>query len=96
MMSFAKVLHMSNVIDPSIGQRIKAKRLELGIGPGEMSDKLHVTLGMINHLETGKRMPSVESLVVLAKVLRCSTDYLLGLKGGKRQQGSENEPPQDS
>ncbi len=67
---------MAKVIDPAIGQRIRARREELGIGPGETCDKVHITPGMLNHLEQGKRMPSVSEL------LRCKMDYLVK---GKRE-----------
>lgn len=75
---------MKKPIDPAIGQRIRARRLELGIGPGETSDKIHVTPGSLNHIETGKRMPSLDLLIRLATLLRCPIDALLrGKKEGK-------------
>ncbi len=73
---------MAKVIDPAIGQRIRARREELGIGPGETCDKVHITPGMLNHLEQGKRMPSVEVLTRLSELLRCKMDYLVK---GKRE-----------
>ncbi len=66
-----------------IAERIKERMKACGVGVGELSDKLHVTPGMINHYTTGKRVPAIATLMALAKVLRCSTDYLLGLKGKK-------------
>jgi transcriptional regulator with XRE-family HTH domain len=67
----------------ALGARIKARRLELGVGPGELMDKLGCTLAMVNHYETGKFLPSVPRLVILAKALRVSTDELLGLRKRK-------------
>lgn len=63
-----------------MAERIRERMKETGIGPGELSDKLHVTPGMVNHYMTGKRIPSLATLLVLAKVLKCSSDYLLGLR----------------
>lgn len=83
-------------IDPTIGQRIHARRLELGIGPGETCDKVHITPGMLNHLENGKRMPSVEVLMRLATLLRCSIDYLLGMRGKNKAKESETTPSEQS
>jgi transcriptional regulator with XRE-family HTH domain len=74
-----------------VGQRIKERRTELGIGPGELMDKLQCTIGMVNHYETGKHLPTLPRLIILAKTLKCSTDELLGLKPWRKPYTSKND-----
>ncbi len=69
-----------NELAKALGARIRARRLQLGMGPGELMDKLGCTLGMVNHYETGRFLPSIPRIVILAKTLNISIDKLLGLK----------------
>ncbi len=61
-----------------IGQRIKERRLQIKVGPGEISDKTGLGYKMINHLEQGIRLPSLIVLCRLATVLQTTPGVLLG------------------
>lgn len=77
-----------------MAERMRERMAILNIGPGELSDKLQVTPGMVNHYLTGKRIPALATLLAIAKTLRCSADYLLGLKDGKPVEAAKKpEPP---
>lgn len=45
----------------------------------EVAKAIGVSPSIISNYESGERTPSVECLMALAGLYRCSTDYLLGL-----------------
>lgn len=63
------------------GQLIAARRRELGLSQTELAEKLHVTDKAVSRWETGRGMPSVDSLEPLAEVLGLAVSELLS---GKR------------
>lgn len=63
------------------GQLIAAQRRELGLSQTELAEKLHVTDKAVSRWETGRGMPSVDTLEPLADVLGLSVSELLS---GKR------------
>lgn len=67
-----------------MGRRIRELREEMGYTQTELGEQLAahgvtVSQGHMGHMESGRRMPSVEVLTALAQVLDTSTDYLLGM-----------------
>lgn len=44
-----------------------------------MAKLLNVTRSSYGYYESGRNLPSVETLAVLARIFRTSTDYLLGV-----------------
>ena len=50
-----------------------------GFSRQEMADVLGITVRSYQYYEEGKREPDFEKLVALAKHLKVSSDYLLGL-----------------
>ena len=48
-----------------------------------LAKRLQVTKSVISAYETGLRMPSYETLLMISKVFSVSTDYLLGNDIGK-------------
>jgi transcriptional regulator with XRE-family HTH domain len=48
-----------------------------------LAKRLQVTKSVISAYETGLRMPSYETLLMISKVFAVSTDYLLGNDIGK-------------
>ena len=62
------------------GQLIAARRKELGLSQTELAEKLHVTDKAVSRWETGRGMPSVDTLEPLAEVLGLSVSELLSGK----------------
>lgn len=61
----------------SIGDQIRAARLEQGLDQRDLAARAGVSQSQICHIEGGKRVPSVRLLVRIALVLRSSVDRLL-------------------
>ena len=59
-------------------EKIKKLRSESGLSQKELSKLLQVSPSIISSYETGERTPSLENLLMLSNVFKCSTDYLLG------------------
>lgn len=62
-----------------LSTKLKDLRIKLGFSQTQIATKLNVTPGIISAYECGTKSPSLESLVALAQLYKCSTDYLLGL-----------------
>lgn len=61
----------------TIGQRIRARRQELGLTQDDIAKALGVTPQHISAIELDQRAPSLEFLVRLAEYLGSTTDFLL-------------------
>lgn len=61
----------------SVGERIKARRLELGWTQEELCRKAGISTGFLSDLENQKRSVSAETLLDIARVLALSLDYLM-------------------
>jgi transcriptional regulator with XRE-family HTH domain len=62
-----------------IGARIKEKREKVGISQKELADNVGKTPSAINQYESGAKKPSTDILAKIAKALKTSTDFLLGI-----------------
>jgi transcriptional regulator with XRE-family HTH domain len=67
----------------SVGERIKARRVELGWTQEELCKKANISTGFLSDVENGKRSVSAETLLDIARVLSLSLDYLM--KGDSTQ-----------
>lgn len=65
------------------GSRLKKLRQSHNMTQPVLAKKLQVTKSVISAYETGLRMPSYETLLMISKVFSVSTDYLLGNDTGK-------------
>lgn len=59
-------------------ERLRELRTKSGLSQRIVAQKLDVSPSIISSYETGERTPSVENLLLLSYLYRCSTDYLLG------------------
>lgn len=59
-------------------ERLRKLRKENGLTAQYMADKLGLSLRAYQFYESGKREPSLQTLVKIADILIVSTDYLLG------------------
>lgn len=61
-------------------RRLREQRMAQGKKQADMSALLGIGLRSYQAYEGGDREPNFEKLVVIARFLKVSTDYLLGLK----------------
>ena len=64
----------------SVAHRIRKQRMKLGITQTALAKAAKLTPAAISQFESGSRKPSFDALLKLAKALKITTDYLLGLK----------------
>ena len=60
--------------------RLKQMRERAGLSQRQAAERLNVSASIISGYETGERTPSVENLLALSNLYKCSVDYLLGKK----------------
>ena len=59
-------------------EKLRQSRLKMGLSQRVVAKQLCVSPSIISSYETGERTPSVENLLALSSLYRCSTDQLLG------------------
>lgn len=62
------------------GKRLKTLRLQNNLTQAQLSHALGVTKSVISAYENDLRTPSYDTLVLIAKKFKVTTDYLLGLE----------------
>lgn len=60
-------------------ERIIELREKKGLSQAELAEQIGVTRQAVNAYEKGTRQPSPVVIVNIAKVLECTTDYILGI-----------------
>ena len=68
-----------------LGSRIAALRHGAGMSQAELAQRLQVSPSAIGMYEQGRREPSADTLVAMARTFGVSTDYLLTGKPMDRQ-----------
>ena len=63
---------------PSVGKRIKSKRVDAGWSQTELAKRAGITPSALSQIESGDRFPSTVVVHKLAKALSTSVDYLIG------------------
>lgn len=61
-----------------LGQRLQEQRRLKNLSQKEVAKSIGISASIVSNYESGERTPSVESLIALARLYHCSTDYLLG------------------
>jgi transcriptional regulator with XRE-family HTH domain len=61
----------------SLGERIRARRTELGWTQDVLATKVGISKGFLSDLENAKRKVSAENLMGIAEVLNLSLDFLM-------------------
>ena len=61
----------------NIADNVRTKRRQQNLTGEELAKKAGVSTSMIYYIESGRKMPSVETLVALAKALLCTVDDLV-------------------
>jgi len=65
----------------TIGQRLRARRVELGLTLAEVAEKAGLSLPYVSNLERGRGNPTLEALGALARALDIPLASLLGEDG---------------
>lgn len=60
-----------------IAHRIIALRRKQGMSQAQLARKLHISASAEGKYEQGRRLPSVETLVLMANIFNVSLDYLI-------------------
>ena len=74
----------SATLQEIVGERIMLVRKRRKLSQPELAHQAKMGTTTLNRVEKAHNSMSIDKLVAIAQVLRCSTDYLLGL--------SEEEP----
>ena len=64
--------------EETLGQRIRAQRIRLGMTQEELAEALFVEKSMISYYENDKKEMRASGLAEMAKVLQTTPNYLLG------------------
>lgn len=62
------------------GNTLKSLRIQNDLTQEQLAKKLGLTKSVISAYETGLRMPSYDILIMISKIFKVTTDYLLGLE----------------
>lgn len=88
---------MARAVDVYVGNRIRDRRIELGISQGELAEKVGIDIEQLNDQETGIERVSPEDLVKIAITLRCPFSWLYGVRAkplsGLGFTGDDRLPP---
>lgn len=60
-----------------IAHRIIACRTQLGLTQAQLAQKLYITSSAEGNYEQGRRLPSVETLILMSDIFHVSLDYLI-------------------
>ena len=60
-----------------ISRRIRELRVERGLSQAQLAERADTTMPYINHIEKGRKKPSLEMLISIAVALDVSIDTLL-------------------
>jgi transcriptional regulator with XRE-family HTH domain len=64
----------------TLGQRVRYARLKYGMSQAELARRIAISPQGLNMIEKGKSLdPACSRIRAIARTLRISTDYLLGL-----------------
>ena len=74
-----------------LGARIAALRREANLSQAELARRLQVSPSALGMYEQGRREPSMETLVSIAREFGVTTDYLLTGSAGQRESAELNE-----
>ncbi|MBK9080991.1 MAG: helix-turn-helix transcriptional regulator [Rhizobiales bacterium] len=77
----------TNTIDKGVGERIRARRVELKLTQSALAKAIGVTFQQVQKYENGKNRIGAGSLGPIAEFLGVSTSYLLGEAGADGQPG---------
>ena len=63
-----------------LAEKLRTLRLQSKLSQKEVATRLGISPSIVSAYEVAERTPSVEILLALASLYKCSSDYLLGLE----------------
>lgn len=60
-----------------LAKQIKILRINAGMSQSQLAEKLNVSPSAVGMYEQGRRVPSVDLLILLARLFHVSLDYLI-------------------
>ncbi|MBO4782885.1 MAG: helix-turn-helix transcriptional regulator [Lachnospiraceae bacterium] len=69
-----------SIKEETLGQRIRAQRIRLGMTQEELAERLYVKKSTISYYETDKKEMRASCLAEIARALYTTPDYLLGFE----------------
>lgn len=75
----------------TIGQRIAAKRKELGLSQIELGEKMGVSRQSVSKWEADAAIPEIDKLIALSKLYGVSVGWLLGVEGDAAPEDSPEQ-----
>lgn len=76
-----------------IGERIKKRRIELGLTQTDIKEATGISSGNMSDVERGNRFPSIPTLIQLCSVLNCTSDYILTGFSPVSEKATDNNIP---
>ena len=67
----------------SLGERMRDRRIALGMSQRDLAERAVVSQGMINQMERGTKSPSLQLGFILAEVLGVTVEWLVGADDSK-------------
>jgi len=61
-----------------LAEKLRDLRLKNNLTQKNVADRLGISASVVSSYENAERAPSLEALLALSSLYRCSTDYLLG------------------
>ena len=77
---------------PTVGERIKARRAELGWTQDRLAEKAGISKSFVSDLETGKRSIGADTLLDVGRAMGVSLDFLMTGKTSGEQQAEAQIP----
>lgn len=74
-----------------VGERIRARREAAGLSQGDLAKQVFVARQTVSNWETGKTLPDVQSLLLLARLFGTSVDELLGEEAQRAVRATADE-----
>ena len=63
-----------------VAERIRALRVEKGVGQNQLAEDIQVSNASISYWENAKQEPSAQAIYKLARYFDVTADYLLGIE----------------
>ncbi|WP_021591289.1 cupin domain-containing protein [Actinomadura welshii] len=74
---------------PDLGDRLRAARQAKKLSTRQLARKLGVSPALVGHIETGRTLPSINTLYAMATALDLSLDRLFTLEGARPARAEE-------
>lgn len=63
----------------TFAERLKELREERNLSQNDLAKEVNISVACISRWENNLRVPNIDSIIILCKFFKCSSDYLIGL-----------------